>query len=331
VPEYADVVQGDPADLLRAHRLRVTPQRRAILGAFRDRPDEHLSADEVHARASIVVQEIGRGTVYATLAELTELGLVAAVGSPEPVRYEINIAPHDHFRCRLCLRLWDVDLGTPPRDPPTDDGFLIEQIVMTAEGLCADCRAYSRGLAAGAAAVVSKPQLDDDLIGALACVRRESPLGALLLASSSQGIVRLAFEDHADYGALSTRARTRRGERAARNRAEALGTALESYFDGGLDAAEDVVDWGRAEEATSGSLEATRGIPYGEPRSYERLGVEIGAYECGYAMGSNPIPMLLPCHRVARGSERPDVWVGGSERLHVVRELEVKSLAATRV
>ncbi len=308
----------------------MTPQRRAILGAFNDRPDEHLSADEVHARATIVVQEIGRGTVYATLAELTELGLVAAVGSPEPVRYEINVAPHDHFRCRLCLRLWDVDLGAPPRDPPTDHGFLIERIVMSAEGLCAECRAYSRGLSAGAAAMISKPQLDDDLIGSLACVRRESPLGALLLACSSQGIVRLAFDDHADADALSRRAKTRRGERGARNRAEALGTALENYFGGGLDAAEEVVDWGRAEAATSGALEATRGIPYGEPRSYERLGFEIRAYDCGYAMGSNPIPMLLPCHRVARGSERPDVWVGGIERLLLIRELEVKSLAATR-
>lgn len=322
---------GDPADLLRAHRLRVTPQRRAIIGAFRDRPDEHLSADEVHARASIVVQEIGRGTVYATLAELTELGLVAAVGSPEPVRYEINVSPHDHFRCRLCLRLWDVDLGAPPRDLETYKGFLLERIVMMAEGICAECQAYGQGLTAGAAAMSAKAQLEDGLIGSLACVRHESPLGDLLVASSSQGIVRLAFEDHADYASLKARSKTRRGERAARNRAEAFGTALESYFGGGLDAAEDVVDWGRAEEATSGSLEATRTIPYGEPRSYERLGVDIGAYECGYAMGSNPIPMLLPCHRVSRGSERPEVWVGGVERLQLLRELEVASLAAARL
>ncbi len=321
---------GDPADLLRTHRLRVTPQRRAILGAFHDRPEEHLSADEVHARASIVVPEIGRGTVYATLAELTELGVLAAVGSPEPVRYEINVAPHDHFRCRLCLRLWDIDLAAPA-EPPVADGFVIEQIVMTAEGICAQCQAYSRGLAAGAATMVREPQLDADLIDSLACVRRSSPLGDLLLACSSQGIVRLAFEDHADSAALRARAKSRRGERGARNRAEAFGAGLESYFGGGLEAAQDVVDWGRAEEATSGALEATRGIPYGEPRSYERLGVKIGAYECGYAMGSNPIPMLLPCHRVSRGSDRPDVWVGGPERLRLVRELETRSATANPV
>src|SRR3954468_20400344 len=103
----------DPASVLRERGLRVTPQRRAILEAFESRPEEHLSADEVHARAAAAVPEISRGTVYATLAELTELGLLSALGSPEPVRYGTNTAPHQHFRCRLCLRLFDVELPPP--------------------------------------------------------------------------------------------------------------------------------------------------------------------------------------------------------------------------
>ena len=105
--------EQDPGELLRARGLRVTPQRRAILGAFSRDAAEHLSADEIHARAAAVVPELGRGTVYATLAELTELGLLAARGSPEPVRYETNTEPHQHFRCRLCLRLFDVELADP--------------------------------------------------------------------------------------------------------------------------------------------------------------------------------------------------------------------------
>ena len=45
----------DAGALLRARGLRVTPQRRAILGAFSHGADEHLSADEIHARAAAVV------------------------------------------------------------------------------------------------------------------------------------------------------------------------------------------------------------------------------------------------------------------------------------
>ena len=82
---------NDIADLLREHNLRVTPQRRAILQAFRGAVDEHLSADEVISRASVAVPEIGRGTVYATLAEFAELGVLGSVGNPEPIRYETNV------------------------------------------------------------------------------------------------------------------------------------------------------------------------------------------------------------------------------------------------
>ena len=108
---------------------------------------EHLSADEIHARAAAVVPELGRGTVYAALAELTELGLLAALGSPEPVRYETNTEPHQHFRCRLCLRLFDVALADPA---VALEGFVVEQITITAEGVCAECVAYDKGLRAGA-------------------------------------------------------------------------------------------------------------------------------------------------------------------------------------
>src|SRR3954468_6812536 len=103
---------ADAAQELRDRGLRVTPHRRAILEALG--PDEHLSADEVHSRAAAAVPGVSRGTVYATLAELTELGLIAAFGSPEPVRYETNTGPHQHFRCRECGRLFDVPLRTPP-------------------------------------------------------------------------------------------------------------------------------------------------------------------------------------------------------------------------
>ena len=39
-------------------------------------------------------------------------------------------------------------------------------------------------------------------------------------------------------------------------------------------------------------------------------------------MGANPIPLLTPCHRVSCGSDRPEVYVGGVERLRFLRALE---------
>src|SRR5579885_2287171 len=117
----------DPGELLRRHALRVTPQRRAILGAFSGGATEHLSAEEVHARALRPVPELGRGTVYATLAELNELGVLGAVGASEPVRFETNVEPHDHFQCRLCMRLFDVEIDRPSTARLAREGFLVER------------------------------------------------------------------------------------------------------------------------------------------------------------------------------------------------------------
>ena len=165
----------DAGELLRARGLRVTPQRRAILGAFSHDAAEHLSADEIHARAAAVVPELGRGTVYAALAELTELGLLAARGSPEPVRYETNTEPHQHFRCRLCLRLFDVELDDPAPDALAAQGFVVEQITITAEGVCAECVAYDKGLRAGAKRARGRPSAD--LPEQIAATTADTPVG----------------------------------------------------------------------------------------------------------------------------------------------------------
>src|SRR4051794_36994971 len=196
---------SDPATALRERGLRVTPQRRAILQAFHERPEEHLSADEVHARAAAAVPEISRGTVYATLAELTELGLLSALGSPEPVRYETNLAPHQHFRCRLCLRLFDVKVPPPDVRGLARHGFVVEQIGVTAEGVCAECGAYDRGLLDGAAAVRTTVQIGS--ADGLAAVRHETAFGPVLIAASPDGIARIAFEGLADFAPLAAHAR----------------------------------------------------------------------------------------------------------------------------
>ena len=108
--------------------MRSTPQRRAILSVFVGGRTEHLAADEVYARASRLVPELSRSTVYATLAEFSELGLLSAFGTPEPVRYETNLDPHAHFRCHLCLRIFDLIGGHQEPGDISDPGFVVERV-----------------------------------------------------------------------------------------------------------------------------------------------------------------------------------------------------------
>jgi O6-methylguanine-DNA--protein-cysteine methyltransferase len=58
--------------------------------------------------------------------------------------------------------------------------------------------------------------------------------------------------------------------------------------------------------------------------SYELLGDFLSPYESGRLLGGNPVALLVPCHRVSRGSERPQTYVGGGERLGFLHDLEAR-------
>jgi Fe2+ or Zn2+ uptake regulation protein/O6-methylguanine-DNA--protein-cysteine methyltransferase len=304
----------DAGDLLRARGLRVTPQRRAILGAFSHGADEHLSADEIHARAAAVIPELGRGTVYAALAELTELGLLAARGSPEPVRYETNTEPHQHFRCRLCLRLFDVALADPLLAP---EGFLVEQITITADGVCAECVAYDKGLRAGAKRARRRPA--PDFPAGLAATTAGTPVGRLTLGATADGVMRAVFDGHADVPVLHDAIDGRRGSRVARGHLAAAKAVVEAYSAGHA-AAECAIDWQRLPGAET--LRAAMAVPRAQLASYDTLDTPAEARERGLVLGANPLAILIPCHRVTRGRELPDEYVGGAERRLALCELE---------
>jgi methylated-DNA-[protein]-cysteine S-methyltransferase len=304
-------------ELLRARGLRSTPQRRAILGAFQGDPTEHLSADEAYARAAESLPDLSRGTVYATLAEFSELGLLSATGAPEPVRYETNTTHHSHFRCRLCLRIFDLVSGLQNPEEITDAGFSVDRVDTRAEGICAECNDYDAGLRAGARAISqSGPTADTLAAPGVATATLDGPLGALLLAATPQGLTRVAFEGHGDFDALQTRASGRRGSYAARRHLADAAAKLRDYFAGNTGREQWVIDWAFLEPSGALALRSTESIPYAGHRSYIDLANAGSAGDLGRIMGANPIPIVAPCHRVTRGVEVPTTFVGGSDRRH---------------
>jgi Fe2+ or Zn2+ uptake regulation protein len=133
------------AQLLRAHGLRATAQRRAIYSVFADAADAdsanaHLSAEEVFQQARIQLPELSRATVYNALGELAEAGLLGMVEGPGPRRFDANVMPHHHFRCRECHQLQDVELDTV-EVTLRERGFKVESSHVLLEGLCPRCAA----------------------------------------------------------------------------------------------------------------------------------------------------------------------------------------------
>jgi Fe2+ or Zn2+ uptake regulation protein/O6-methylguanine-DNA--protein-cysteine methyltransferase len=300
--------------MLRARGMRSTPQRRAILSVFAGGRTEHLAADEVYARASRMIPELSRGTVYATLAEFSEVGLLSAFGSPEPVRYETNLEPHAHFRCHLCLRVFDLRGGQQDPSDIDDPGFVVARVETRAEGVCAECTNYDVGLREGVRAITTSGPATDTLLATGAAVSAiESPLGTLLMAATPRGLTRLAFDDHADVDALRAHAASGRGSQAARRHLAQASASLQEYLAGELPCPAGWIDW-EPLEPSAPALLATLAITYGSHGSYSALDQNLSVRDLGQLLGRNPIPLFMPCHRVRRGTETPTSFVGGADR-----------------
>jgi len=131
----------------------VTAQRRAVADVF-DGADVHLTAEDVHRRASRSLPELSLATVYNTLSTMVTAGLLAESHHlPGATRYDPAPQPHHHLVCRRCHRLVDVDaaaVGPVTLGDEQRQRFVVESVEITFQGLCGDCLAESGGAAPGA-------------------------------------------------------------------------------------------------------------------------------------------------------------------------------------
>ncbi|GAB4410384.1 MAG: Fur family transcriptional regulator [Anaerolineales bacterium] len=130
-------------ELLRRKGYHVTPQRRVIVDILAG-DGTHPTAEQVYQRASAVMPEISRTTVYNTLRELVELGELAPVEdlSDGGTRYDTNTDAHHHLFCVRCNRLVDITLNFAGPELPDEHamGFKILKGQVTFYGICPDCQ-----------------------------------------------------------------------------------------------------------------------------------------------------------------------------------------------
>ncbi|WP_411503444.1 methylated-DNA--[protein]-cysteine S-methyltransferase [Brevibacillus centrosporus] len=145
----------------------------------------------------------------------------------------------------------------------------------------------------------------------------DSPIGPLLLASTEEGLCHIQFEVEQDGIAQLTRwcKKTFLGVTPVRDdeRNAAAKKQLEEYFAGERKVFDlPIVLYGTPFQKSVWN--ALADIPYGETRSYKDIALAIGAAKAVRAIGGannrNPIPIIIPCHRVI-GSNGALVGYGG--------------------
>jgi methylated-DNA-[protein]-cysteine S-methyltransferase len=157
----------------------------------------------------------------------------------------------------------------------------------------------------------------------------DSPVGKLLLAVTPRGLVRLAYleggEDEAEVlEQLATKVSPR--VLAAPARLDDPRRELDQYFTGRRRDFDLPLDWQLTRGFARRVLEATSRIPYGSTTTYKSVAAEAGnerAFRAaGNALGSNPIPIIVPCHRILHSGGGLGGYTGGLDRKRVLLAVE---------
>ena len=134
------------AEFLLGRGKRLTQQRRLIVEQVFSHHD-HFDADELmeHLQPLIAQRKLSRPTIYRTLAELVEAGMLRKMnlGSRAVYEHEYGYPSHDHLYCQVCNRL--IEFHSPELEQIRDQvaqraRFQVVGHRMFITGVCAECR-----------------------------------------------------------------------------------------------------------------------------------------------------------------------------------------------
>ncbi len=191
--------------------------------------------------------------------------------------------------------------------------------------------ALRRGIAApdatrrAAAGIAARAEREGLLDVAYAMV--DSPLGPLLAVGTRAGLLMLAYSDDGiDERLARVAAAVSPRILEAPARLDPARRELDEYFAGTRRHFDLPIDWTLVRGYSRAVLERTAAIPYGEARTYAEISAEAGsprgARATGNALGANPMPIVIPCHRVLRSGGALGGYTGGTERKKFLLDLE---------
>lgn len=160
----------------------------------------------------------------------------------------------------------------------------------------------------------------------------DSPIGPLLLAATEQGLLRVAFARE-DFDTVLQSVADRVSPRilAGPSRTDAVARQLDEYFAGRRRSFDVRLDRRLTAGFRAVVQELLPGIDYGRTVSYGELAARAGNPKAvravGTACATNPLPLVVPCHRVLRADGSLGGYLGGPETKRFLLDLERGSVA----
>ncbi|MGC1165417.1 MAG: methylated-DNA--[protein]-cysteine S-methyltransferase [Solirubrobacterales bacterium] len=155
----------------------------------------------------------------------------------------------------------------------------------------------------------------------------DSPFGTLLLATTAKGLVRVGLPNQdADELLVDLASRVSPRVLEAPAKLDDARRELDLYFEGKLTEFDLPLDWRLSRDFRRKVLRAIARIPYGQTRSYTQMATSAGNVRAvraaGTACGTNPIPLVVPCHRVLRSGGALGGYGGGLPMKEALLRLE---------
>jgi methylated-DNA-[protein]-cysteine S-methyltransferase len=156
----------------------------------------------------------------------------------------------------------------------------------------------------------------------------DSPLGPLVVAATPHGLVRVSYSEFRGEDEVLEELARRVSPRVleAPARLDPVRRELDEYFEGHREGFDIPIDWSYLAGFTREVLRATARIGFGEVSTYAGMAAEAGSPRAvraaGNALGANPMPVVVPCHRVLRTGGTLGGYTGGIERKEFLLRLE---------
>ena len=132
----------ETAELLKEHRLKVTPQRLKIIHMLEKHG--HLNIEDLYDEMLKEFPSVSLATIYKNINQMIASGIVQEVKLPATKSvYEIIKEPHLHMICDRCHKVEDVIVGTEKviEEAEKLSGYKIEESFITLRGVCPACQA----------------------------------------------------------------------------------------------------------------------------------------------------------------------------------------------
>ena len=161
----------------------------------------------------------------------------------------------------------------------------------------------------------------------------DSPLGPLWIAVGPKGVLAIHYGAEPSHKELARIVRTYGpGVLPDARRADPVARELDQYFAGKRKSFDVAVDLSPLTAFQQRILGATARVAFGDVSTYAQVAAKAGSEKAsraaGQALGSNPIPIVVPCHRILASDGSLGGYAGGLEAKRVLLQLERGSVPA---